>query len=186
MSRVLRRLIPSPAMIVALVALVMSLGGSAYALVITGKSIRNNSVFGRDIHNHSLTGVDVRADKLGGGAIKESSLGTVPGALSAVAASGLGYWAVVNQNGVLVRGRGFAAGDPAARTGEGIYHVIFNRDVRGCAYVASVGSPTVDAVPPGGEVHVASHPTNVNAVRVRTTNDAGVALNRPFHLAVTC
>jgi len=85
-----------------------------------------------------------------------------------------------------VRGRGQVAGDPAARTGEGIYHVIFNRDVRGCAYVATVGSATVDAVPPGGQVHVASHPTNVNAVRVRTTNDAGDALDRSFHIAVTC
>ncbi len=49
MSRSIRRLIPSPAMIVAIVALVMSLGGSAYALVITGKSIRNNTVTGKDI-----------------------------------------------------------------------------------------------------------------------------------------
>jgi hypothetical protein len=186
MSRMLRRLIPSPAMIVALVALTMSLGGSAYALVITGKSIRNNTVTGKDIRKHSLRGHDLRGDSVGGGAIKESSLGTVPGALSAVAASGLGYWAVVNGNGVLLRGRGFSAGDPAGRTGEGIYHVIFNRDVRGCAYVATIGSPTVDAVPPSGQVTVSSHPNNVNAVRVRTANDAGNPLNRSFHIAVTC
>jgi hypothetical protein len=186
MSRILRRLIPSPAMIVAIVALVMSLGGSAYALVITGKSIRNNTVTGKDIRTHSLRGQDIRADSVGGGAIRESTLGAVPAAALATSSAGLDYWAVVNGNGVLVRGRGQAAGDPAARTGEGIYHVIFNRDVRGCAYLATVGSPTVDAVPPGGQVHVASHPANVNAVRVRTTNDAGVALNRSFHLAVIC
>lgn len=186
MSGILRRLIPSPAMIVAIVALVMSLGGSAYALVITGKSIRNNTVTGKDIRTHSLRGQDIRADSVGGGAIRESTLGQVPTAALASSAGGLGYWAVVNGNGVLVRGKGLAAGDPAARTGEGIYHVIFNRDVRGCAYLATVGSPTVDAVPPNGQVHVASHPTNVNAVRVRTTNDAGVALNRSFHLAVIC
>ena len=186
MSRTLRRLIPSPAMIVALVALVMSLGGSAYALVITGKSIRNNTVTNKDIRNRSLTGKDMRVDKVGGGAIKESSLGPVPSAGFATTATGLDFWAVVNANGVLARGRGQAAGHPAARTGEGIYHVVFNRDVRGCAYVATVGSPTIDAIPPGGEVHVASHPTNVNAVRVRTTNDAGQPLERPFHIVVVC
>ena len=186
MSRSLRRLIPSPAMIVAIVALVMSLGGSAYALVITGKSIRNNTVTGKDIRSHSLRGHDLRADTVGGGAIRESSLGPVPAAGVATSSAGLNLWAVVNGNGVLVRGRGQAAGDPAAKTGEGIYHVIFNRDVRGCGYLATVGSPTVDAVPPGGQVHVASHPTNVNAVRVRTANDTGTSLDRPFHLAVTC
>lgn len=186
MSRSLRRLIPSPAMIVAIVALVMSLGGSAYALVITGKSIRNNTVTGKDIRTKSLRGHDLGGDSVGGGAIKESSLGPVPVAGLASSSAGLDLWTVVNGNGVLVRGRGFAAGDPAAKTGEGIYHVIFNRAVNGCAYLATVGSPTVDAVPPGGQVHVASHPTNVNAVRVRTVNDAGAALDRPFHLAVIC
>ena len=186
MSRTLRRLIPSPAMIVALVALVMSLGGSAYALVITGKSIRNNSVTGKDIRKHSLRGHDLRGDTVGGGAIRESSLGPVPAAGLATSSAGLDLWAVVNGNGVLVRGRGQAAGDPAGKTGEGIYHVIFNRDVRSCAYLATVGSPTVDAVPPGGQVHVASHPTNVNGVRVRTANDAGASLDRPFHIGVIC
>ena len=186
MSRSLRRVIPSPAMIVAIVALVMSLGGSAYALVITGKSIRNNTVTGKDIRSKSLRGHDLRGDSVGGGAIKESSLGTVPAAGLATSSAGLDFWAVVNGNGVLVRGRGQAAGDPAGRSGEGIYHVVFNRDVRGCAYVATVGSPTVDAIPPSGQVTVASHPTNVNAVRVRTGNDAGVALDRSFHIAVIC
>ena len=39
-----RRLMPSPAMVVALIALFMALGGSAYALVITGASIKNGTV----------------------------------------------------------------------------------------------------------------------------------------------
>jgi hypothetical protein len=185
MSRYLRRLVPSPAMIVAVAALVMSLGGSAYALVITGKSIRNNSVTGKDIRNRSLTGSDLRANKVGGGAIKESSLGLVPAAVAAGSAAGLNLWAVVNNDGLLVRGRGQAAGDPVGRTNTGIYHVIFNRDVRGCAYLATLGNPGTGG-PPAGEVSVASHPANVNAVRVRTANPNGAVADRPFQLAVTC
>lgn len=185
MSHVLRRLVPSPAMIVALVALVMSLGGSAYALVITGKSIRNNTVTGKDIRNRSLSGSDVRENKLGGGAIKESSLGLVPGAIAAGSADGLNHWAVVNNDGVLVRGKGQAPGDPAGKTNIGIYQVIFNRDVRTCAYVATLGNPGTGG-PPSGSVAVASHPTNVNGVRVRTENEAGAAADRSFHLTVTC
>ena len=61
MSRWARRLVPSPAMVVALVALVMAMGGSAYALVITGKSIRNGTVTGKDLKNRSITGNDVEA-----------------------------------------------------------------------------------------------------------------------------
>ena len=83
MSRWARRLVPSPAMIVALVALFMAMGGSAYALVITGKSIRNGSITGKDIKNRSLTGSKGKADSWGGGAIKESTLSTVPSALFA-------------------------------------------------------------------------------------------------------
>jgi hypothetical protein len=184
MSRILRRLVPSPAMIVALIALVMSLGGSAYALVITGKSIRNNSVTGKDIRKHSLRGHDLRADSVGGGAIKESSLGLVPAAASAGTATGMALWAVVNSDGVLIRGRG-GAGDPASRTSTGIYQVVFNRDVRACAYVATLGAVGIGG-PPQGQISVTSLPANVNAVRVRTENDAGAVADRSFHLIVSC
>ena len=74
--RRIRRLLPSPAMVVAVVALVMSLGGSAYALVITGKSIKNGTVTTKDIRNHSLTGTDMRKNKIGGG----SDQGVAPSA----------------------------------------------------------------------------------------------------------
>jgi hypothetical protein len=185
MSRILRRLVPSPAMIVALIALVMSLGGSAYALVVTGKSIRNNTVTGKDIRNRSLTGNEVRGNRLGGGAIKESSLATVPIAALAGSAAGVDLWAVVNGDGVLVRGKGQGAGDPASRLGGGIYDAVFNRDVRACSYQATLGGVGTGG-PPRGQVSVTSHPTNVNGVRVRTEDDAGTPADKSFHLAVFC
>jgi hypothetical protein len=186
MSRSLRRLIPSPAMIVAIVALVMSLGGSAYALVITGKSIRNNTVTGKDIRTHSLRGQDIRADSVGGGAIRESTLAQVPTAGLASSAGGLGYWAVVNNDGVLTRGKGLAAGDPAGRTSPGIYHVIFNREVRSCSYQATIGSPGTGVPVLPSQITVSAHPDNVNAVRIRTANEQNVVADRAFHLAVIC
>ena len=186
MSRNMRRLIPSPAMLVAIVALVMSLGGSAYALVITGKSIRNNSVTGKDIRKHSLRGHDLRRDTVGGDAIRESALGAVPVAGLAINAVGLSHWAVVNNDGVLVRGRGQAAGDPAGRTSTGIYHVIFDRDVRSCSYQATIGSPGTGVPVFDSQVSVSAHPDNVNAVRIRTANGANAVADRAFHLAVIC
>jgi hypothetical protein len=186
-----RRLLPSPAMVVALVALVMSLGGSAYALVVTGKQIRNNSVTTKDVRNRSLTGRDVRArsltgrdvrrDKLGGASIKEATLGTVP---AAIVAHGGARFAVVNANGQLVRGRDVSS---VARTGDGRYQAIFNGDVRGCSYFATVGSESATAPPQNSQISVSSLDSNVNGVAIRTENgNNGSEANRPFHLIVMC
>jgi hypothetical protein len=64
MSWLVRRL-PSPAMVVALIALFVALGGSAYALVITGKQIKNGSITGKDVKRNSLTGRQIRESRLG-------------------------------------------------------------------------------------------------------------------------
>ena len=179
MTRI-RRLIPSPAMAVALLALFMAMGGSAYALVVTSGDIKNNTIRGEDVHNGGLLGKDFRTNGVGGGAIKESSLETVPGAFIA---HGSAHFAVVNAGGQQVRARGTTS---AARTAEGRYQVIFDRDVRSCAYYATVGGPTA-AVPPGnGLISVSSLASNVNGVDVTTENQNGVNANRPFHLLVLC
>jgi len=168
-------------MVVAIAAFVMSLGGSAYALVITGKSIKNGTVTTKDIRNHSLSGTDVRRDGIGGGSVKESSLGPVP---SAFLASGGSRFAVVNSGGGAVRGRDISS---AARTSEGRYQVIFNGDVRNCAYFATVGDPTAGAPPQNTQISVSSLASNVNGVAVRTENGTnGAELDRGFHLIVMC
>jgi hypothetical protein len=178
--RRLRRFVPSSAMVVALTALVMSLGGSAYALVVTGKTIRNNSVTGADIHQRSLTGNDIERDRVGGGSVKESSLGVVP---SALLAHGGARFAVVNGGGQMVRGRDVSS---AARTGAGRYQVVFNADVRGCGYYATIGDPSAGGPPQNSQVSVASLASNVNGVAIRTENNNGVEVDRGFHLIVFC
>jgi hypothetical protein len=168
-------------MVVAVTALVMSLGGSAYALVITGKSIKNGTVTNKDIRNHSLSGSDVRPDGLGGGAIKESSLGPVP---TAFLAGGGTRFAVVNAGGQAVRGRDVSS---AARTSEGRYQVIFSGDVRSCGYFATVGDESASVPPQNSQISVGSLGSNVNGVSVRTENGTnGTELDRPFHLIVMC
>jgi hypothetical protein len=164
---------------VALVALFMALGGSAYALVITGASIKNGTVTGADIKNRSLSGSDVAKDRLGGGAIKESSLGNVP---SASLADGLTRFAVVGGNGVVARSRGVSS---VARTSEGRYQVVLDRDVRNCAYFATIGDIGA-AAPPQGEISTSAVASNVNAVAVRTEGSGGNPGDRPFHLIVPC
>jgi hypothetical protein len=167
-------------MAVALVALFMAMGGSAYALVVTSGSIKNNTIRTADVRNGGLLGKDFRTDGVGGGAIKESTLGTVP---SAFIAHGSARFAVVNAGGQQVRGRGTTS---TARTAEGRYQVIFDSDVRGCAYHATIGGPTAAAPPDNGQITVSSLGSNVNGVDIRTTGANGNDANKPFHLVVLC
>ncbi len=180
MKRHLRRLVPSPAMVVALTALFLALGGSAYALVITGKTIRNNTVSSVDIRNGTLRSKDVKKDSLGGVAIKEATLGPVP---SAGIAYGDARFAVVSGAGAVVRQRSVSS---AARTTTGRYQVIFTSDVRNCAYYATVGDTSASPLQTGAQITTASLAANVNGVAVRTYGSNGVAGDRPFHLLVSC
>jgi hypothetical protein len=172
-------------MAVALVALFVAMGGSAYAaFVVTSGDIKNNTIRSRDVRNGGLIGKDLGANRVGGRAIKESTLSTVP---AAIVAEGSTHFTVVNSGGQQVRGRGTTS---VSRTGPGRYQAIFNRDVRACAYYATIGGPTAAAPPASGEIMVSSLASNVNGVDIRT-NDGddpapGNAANRPFHLLVLC
>jgi hypothetical protein len=167
-------------MAVALVALFMAMGGSAYALVVTSGSIKNNTIRSVDVRNGGLNGKDFRRNGVGGNAIKESTLSTVPASL---VAEGITHFAVLNAGGQQVRARGTTS---AARTGDGRYQVIFNRDVRACAYYATVGGPSATAPPDNGQITVSGLASNVAGVDIRTTGANGGNANRPFHLLVIC
>jgi hypothetical protein len=168
-------------MAVALLALFMAMGGSAYALVVTSGSIKNNTIRSVDVRNGGLLGKDMRVNGVGGRAIKESTLATVPGA---VVANGSAHFAVVNDQGQQVRARGTTS---AARTAVGRYQVVFDRDVRGCAYYATIGDASAAAPPQNSQISVSSLGSNVNGVSIRTENGGnGAEADRPFHLLVLC
>ena len=176
---------PSPAMVVALIALFVSLGGSAYAVATIGSDdIINGSIRNRDFKDGTLRGQEAKRDGFGGGAIKESTLGQVPSAGSAGFAGfadGVRH-AVISNTGGTVRTRGATS---SARVGAGVYEVIFDRDVRNCVYAATLGDESA-AGPGNGQISVTSAPSNVNGVRVRTRNSQGNDDDRSFHLIVSC
>lgn len=72
MARTVRR--PSHATIVAYIALVLAIGGTAYAAT----QLPRNSVTSKQVKNKSLKGKDVKRNGLGGGQIKEAALSKVP------------------------------------------------------------------------------------------------------------
>jgi hypothetical protein len=172
-------------MVVALIALFVSLGGSAYAVATIGSDdIVNGSIRNRDFKDGTLRGQEAKRDGFGGGGIKEQSLdagkiGQVP---SSVAAEGVMRHAVISNVGVTVRSRGTTS---SSQSGPGQYLVVFDRDVRNCVYTATLGDESA-AGPGNGQISVTSAATNVNGVRVVTRDSAGEFANRSFHLIVSC
>jgi hypothetical protein len=101
---------PSPAMIVALLALFIALGGVSYGVAtigtgdiknravttkklkngaVTTKKLKNGAVTTKKLRNRAVTGTKVKLDGLGGDVINESSLGKVPSAANADNATAL-------------------------------------------------------------------------------------------------
>jgi hypothetical protein len=99
MLKNLRLRLPSPAMIIALIALIVAMGGTGYAAIhlpknsvgskqikknaVTGSKITNNSVTGSKIKNNAVTGSKVKDHSLTGADIHLAALGTVPNATNA-------------------------------------------------------------------------------------------------------
>ena len=151
MKRHLRRFVPSPAMVVALTALFLALGGSAYALVITGKSIRNNTVSSvGHPQRHAQVARTSRRTPSAGRRSRRPRLGPVP---SAGIAFGDARFAVVSGAGAVARQRSVSS---AARTATGRYQVIFTSDVRNCAYYATVGDTSASPLQTGAQITTAS------------------------------
>jgi hypothetical protein len=170
----MRARLPSPAMVVALIALFSSLGGVSYGLA-------RGAVNGREVKNKSLTGKDLKTDSVGGRVVKESNLGTVP---SAGLAAGTTHFAAVTDQGVPLARRGVLTSFKTTEDGD--YQVVFDKVITNCAYMATIvsSSPVTSAL--RGQIGVGVAASDQRALQVQTTNAAGAPAKRPFHVAVFC
>jgi hypothetical protein len=161
-------------MLVAIVALVVALAGTAYAAQsINGGTIQKQTIGGGKLKQKTLTGFQINTNKLG----------TVPSAKRAAHT----YWAVVNNpsspgNAALAR-----ASDEgiAATEGGGAVTVAFPVNISACANVASRNN--AGTTPPGaGFAQTNTSPANANAIEVRTRDAKGDPEDADFHLLVIC
>jgi hypothetical protein len=172
MSQLKRR--PSPAMVVALIALVVALGGTAYAAqTINGGAIKKQTIGGGKLKHKTLTGFQINTAKLG----------VVPAAKRATDT----YWAVVNNpagagNAALAR-----ASDSGitATEGGGAVTVNFPVDISGCADVASRNNAGT-TVPAAGYAQTNTSAASANAIEVHTRDEKGANEDADFHLIVVC
>jgi hypothetical protein len=170
----LRKSRPSPAMVVAVIALVVALAGTAYAAqTINGGAIKKQTIGGGKLKKKTLTGFQINTGKLG----------VVPAAQRASHT----YWAVVNNpanpgNATLAR-----ASDATITTGEGggAVTVAFPINVSGCANVAGRDNAGT-TVPSSGYAQTNTSPANANAIEVHTRDKAGANEDADFHLIVVC
>ena len=159
MRRRIRR--PSPAMVVACLALLVALGGTSVAAVsqlvprnsvgtaqirnsaVTNPKIRNNAVNSTKVANRSLRAVDFAAGQIPAGPPGAQGATGPQGPAGPAGATGPAgavtrLTAVVNSSGSLARSQGTTS---AGRVVAGGYEVIFNQDVTNCTYLASTGNP---------------------------------------------
>jgi hypothetical protein len=165
---------PSPAMVVAVAALVTALAGTAYAAQsINGGSIEKQTIGAGKLKHKTLTGYQINTNKLG----------VVPAARRATHT----YWAVVeNPSGAgnAKLARASDSGITATEAG-GAVAVIFPVNVSGCANVAGRNDAGT-ATPGAGFAQTNVAPANPNALEVRTRDDKGANEDADFHLIVVC
>ncbi len=170
----LRKRRPSPAMIVALTALIVALAGTAYAAqTINGGAIEKQTIGGGKLKRKTLTGFQINTNKLG----------VVPTAKRATHT----YWAVVNNPanpGNAVLARASDAGITATEGG-GAVTIAFPQNVSGCADVAARNNAGT-SVPNAGYAQTNSSAADPNAIEVRTRDKDGANEDADFHLIVVC
>ena len=87
---------PSPAMVVACIALAVALGGTGYSAItlpknsVGTKQLRKNAVTGLKVKANAITSPKVAANSLTGADINEATLGIVPSATNATTATTAG------------------------------------------------------------------------------------------------
>lgn len=165
---------PSPAMVVAIIALVVALAGTAYAAqTINGGAIKKQTIGGGKLKQDTLTGFQINTNKLG----------VVPSANRAAHT----YWAVVNNPtgaGNAALARASDGGISAAEAG-GAVTITFPVNVSACANVAGRDNAGT-SVPGPGYAQTNTSPANANAIEVRTRDEKGADADADFHLIVVC
>ncbi len=161
-------------MVVAILALIVALAGTAYAAQnINGGAIQKQTIGGGKLKHNTLTGYQIKVNKIG----------VVPTAKRATHT----YWAVVDNPAGAANATLARASDAGvvATEGGGAVAVTFPANVSGCANVAGRDNAGVTVPSPGyAQTNIAV--ANPNAIEVRTRDAKGDNEDGDFQLIVVC
>src|SRR5262245_59274830 len=155
----LRRLRPSPAMVVACIALTVALGGTSYAAI----KLPKNSVGPRQLKTNAVTSPKVKNNAMTGADVNEGTLGTVPSATNATNATNANTLDNIDSTGFVRPGSAEpwhevgAPGEPAFRnswvnSGSGVTTAAFYKDPLDVVHLKGIvdsGSGIIFTLPPG-------------------------------------
>lgn len=114
-----------------------------------------------------------------------SSPAAVAGTAAGMPITAQVLYAVVDADGT--KNRSLPNSVTAARLGTGTYEVIFpNRNIRACAYEATIGLSASSGASAPGEITVVGRATTTAGVFLQTYDSAGALADRGFHLTVNC
>jgi len=202
MSRLIKHK-PSPALVVATVALFVALGGTGYAVT----ALPRNSVGSPQVVNGSLQSVDlstraIRALKGNRGSQGQAGMTGPPGSTGPIGAQGAtgvtgssgpqgasgvagpaALFAHMDADGSVGPQRGVVLGPATYRSGTGEYAVGFGRDITQCVPVVTVGGRYGGAGTALGTATTNYPSTNQIDVETRV---AGTLTDQPFNLALIC
>lgn len=179
---------PSPALVVASLALAVALGGTGYAAVVLPANsvgtaqLKNGAVVGSKVKAHSLSAASFKPGQLPKGDPGPVGLAGPAGPAGPKGDAATKLWAVVRgADGAIVRqSGGIGVTTPA---GAGKYVVTFPQSVNGCAPVVTLSG--TGATPDEGS---ASATTGAQATQlnVQTLDSGGGHSNETFSIAVFC
>jgi len=185
----------TPSMAVALIALFVALSAGAYAAVTLPKNsvgatqLRTAAVTSAKVKDGSLKAIDFGRGQLPAGAAGAAGATGATGATGPVGPAGKDGvtpsppFAVVRDNGTLDRSNHIVS---VNRGSAGLYVVKADRDISGCAFLATIGAAGTDGSF-SGEISVERvNAASTASVEVKTRDSAGNAIDRAFHLAVIC
>jgi hypothetical protein len=189
--RVLKRLTPSPAMVIACLALLLVLGGTGYA---ASQALPRNSVTSIQVKDHSLLARDFKAGQLPRGPAGAPGPAGPQGPAGPAGTGGTAAikWALVRADGGIAAQSGGIT--LAAKPSSGTYILSFGSAVTGHVILASGGYAgdasdqrgETTAGPCGGgtEGRTCSVSDSTSSVFVQTRSDSGVPADHSFYIAV--
>jgi len=192
--RVLKRLTPSPAMVIACVALLLVLGGTGYA---ASQALPRNSVTSVQVKDHSLLARDFKAGQIPRGPRGVAGPAGPAGPQGPAGPAGTGgtaaiKWALVRADGGIAAQSGGIT--LAAKPSSGTYILSFGSAVSGKVILASGGYAgdasdqrgETSAGPCGGGTEGRTCPVSdsTSSVFVQTRGDSGAPADHSFYIAV--
>jgi hypothetical protein len=178
-------------------ATVLAVFGTGTAVaggLITSAKIKNNTVKSIDVRDNTLKSVDVRDGAISAADVADNSLTGADVAASSLNGSDIAdgslsnqdvnvFYASVLADGSLDRSSG---GVSISKSGAGSYKVDFNRNVRDCAFTATVGNQA-DGTHFEGDADVSAQFLDLTAVHVYTRTAATTTeADLPFMVTAVC